>query len=606
MLRQSLVVLIALFTAQSFAQEQTQQNQNLDTVMISSTRIDLPFKENSRSIEIISSEEIKNSAATTLAGVLQEVAGIDIRRRGTAGSQADLYIRGGGFDQTLLLIDGVKMDDAQTGHHTLNAALPLEVIERIEIIKGPAARVFGQNAFTGAINIVTKKHITNSVSPQIQTGSFGQLNGSVTVGTALENSSHLLHVGKLTSNGYRYNSDYENSNYFLKSVFNKNTQPVEFLATFFDRNFGAENFYTTNATFHEYEETQNSLIAFMTTFKKGNLKLKPRAYWKRNQDMFLLRRDDPSFYRNMHITDKMGGELNGSYTSSAGITGFGIDLSKTYIRSNNLGHRNRFMANLFLEHRFSLWNEKVDITPGVAVTYFSDFKLHAFPGIDIGYNLSDRFKVYGNAGYTYRIPTYTDLYYSDPATQGNPDLQPEEAISGEIGGKYNSPKFSGGFALFYRDGRKLIDYVKDVDTDPFRATNLRDLYSKGFEVNTSYNFEINNMKQNLSVDYAYLKDQVGELNLNYSRYSINSLKHHLTSRLSTQLIKNVHFNVIYKYAERTSGASYNVWDSSLIFDVKPFEFSILANNIFDADYIETGIIPMPPSNILFGLRYHFR
>ena len=598
------LIIIYLVNAFVFSQEQ-QPKQALDTIVIASTRIDLPFKENSRTIDIITSEDIKNSATNNLADLLQQVAGVDIRRRGTAGSQADLYIRGGSFDQTLLLIDGIKMDDAQTGHHTMNASLPIEVIERIEIIKGPAARVFGQNAFTGAINIVTKKELKNSVSANVETGSFGQLNGSLTVGTDLENSSHIIHIGKLTSAGYRNNTDYENSNYFIKSIFNKNVQPIEMIATFLDRNFGAENFYTTNPTFNEYEETQNSLIAFTSEFKNERLKIRPRLYWKRNQDMFLLRRNDPGFYRNLHITDKMGAEVNASYSSAIGVTGFGVDVSKIYIRSNNLGNRNRFMTNMFLEHRFKLLNDKLDVTPGVAVTYFSDFKFHVFPGIDVGYKLTNNFKLYGNAGYTYRIPTYTDLFYRDPATEGNPDLKPEEALSGELGAKYNTPKFTGSFAFFYRDASKLIDYVKDIETDPFMATNLRDLYTKGFEVNTSYNFKMNNLNQNLSVGYVFIEDEVADLNLNFSRYSINSLKHHFTSRLSTQLIKHLNFNVIYKHAERTEGLSYNVWDASIVLTSKQFEFTAIASNIFDADYIESGIIPMPPSNVLFGLRYKF-
>lgn len=597
---------IFLFALQVKAQVQPVKRDTLKEVVITTNRIDLPFKDNSRTINVITSEVIKNSAATNVADLLQQVAGVDIRRRGTAGSQADLYIRGGGFDQTLLLIDGIKMDDAQTGHHTLNAALPIEVIERIEIIKGPAARVFGQNAFNGAINIVTKKNLENTASVNVEAGSFGQLNGSLTVGKEFKNTSIIAHVGVLTSDGYRENSDYNNYNYFLKGIFNKNKQPIELIATFFDKKFGAENFYTTNATFHEYEETQSSLIGVSTTFKTEKFKIKPRIYWKRGQDIFLLRRADPSFYRNLHTTNKVGVETNASYTSNLGITGFGVDISKVSISSNNLGDRNRTMANLFLEHRFKLANDKLDITPGVAVTYFSDFKTHAFPGLDVGYQLSGSVKAYGNIGYTYRIPTYTDLYYKDPATVGNENLEPEEAFAQEIGFKYTASNFSGTIAMFNRDSNNLIDYTRqNTNESVFTATNITKVNTKGFEVDANYNFKISNFNQTLAIGYTFLEDDIVDQNKDLSRYSLNTLKHHFTTRFTSKFFKNITKNIIYKHAERAIGTSYNVWDASVIIDVKKLSFTITANNIFDAEYIESGFVPMPPSSILFGLRYNF-
>ena len=586
---------------------QNYPEQHLDSVTITSTRIDLPFKENSRTINIITSADIKNSAAVNVIELLQQVAGVDIRRRGTGGSQADLFIRGGGFDQTLLLIDGIKMDDAQTGHHTMNAALPIEVIERIEIIKGPAARVFGQNAFTGAINIVTKKDLSNSISTTIETGSFGQLNGNITAGTQLENSSHIVHIAKVTSEGYRNNSDYDNTNLFLKSVFNKKDQPIEMMATFFERKFGAENFYTTNPTFNEYEETQNSLIAFTTKFQSDKFKIQPRVYWKRNQDMFLLRRFEPAFFRNFHISNKIGVEANASYTSEIGVTGFGIDMSKVHLSSNNLGNRNRFMTTLFLEHRFHFVDSRLDITPGVAMTYFSDFKFNAFPGLDIGFDITNNLKVYGNIGFTYRIPTYTDLYYSDPISNGNPDLEPEEAFAQEIGIKYNSQSLRTSLSIFNRDATNLIDYLRPNTTEEiYTATNIAEANTKGIEFDAAYNFKMKSFNQTFALGYAYLDDNILEQNEELSRYSLNTLKHHFTSRLSTQLFKNVRQNIVYKYAERTTGQTYNVWDASVVVELKQVELSLTASNIFDADYIESGFTPMPPSNVLFGLRYSFK
>lgn len=598
------IILITIFSVAGHAQE-TPQRQNLDSIVINSSRIDLPFKENSRTISIITRADIKNSASTNVADLLQQVAGVDVRRRGADGTQADLYIRGGSFDQTLLLIDGMKMEDAQTGHHTLNMALPLEVIERIEVIKGPAARVFGQNAFTGAINIVTKKQTDDMVSLGVQAGSFGQKNADVTVGSNLENSSHIIHVSRHLSDGYRYNTDYDNQSYFVKSIFNKNKLPISFIANYQERKFGANGFYASPAAKDQYEETQTSLVGFSTEIKTEKFTWKPRLYWRRNQDMYVFIRDNPSVYRNLHQTNKIGMEVNASYQSKLGITGFGMDLSQTYIASNNLGNHDRFTTNLFLEHRFSLLNDALSITPGIAVSYFSDFKFHAFPGVDIGYHLSDNLQLYGNIGYTYRVPTYTDLYYSSPTELGNENLDPEEAISEELGVKFNHKGFRIAAAFFNRDSKKLIDYVKTDLADPWQATNIAELNTMGFEINTNYAFFMANFTQNIGINYTFLEEDLKDVSANFSRYSVNSLKHQFVATIRSQFFKNLSQSIVYRYAERTVGESYNVYDASLNYQLKAFEFSITANNIFQADYTETNLVPAPKGLVLFGLKYRF-
>jgi iron complex outermembrane receptor protein len=588
------------------AQENKQKTDTLNEVIVNSSRIDLPFKKNSRTIQLITADDLKKSGVSNVADALQQIAGVDVRRRGTNGTQADLYIRGGSFDQTLLLIDGIKVDDAQTGHHTMNLALPIEVIKRIEIIKGPAARIFGQNAFNGAVNIITKDLPDTDVSLRIQGGSYGQINAAVTAGISLSESSHILHYSKNTSEGYRYNTDFDNQNFIVKSTFNKNKLPIAMLVSLSERNFGANGFYASPAAINQYEETQASLVGFSTVIKKGNFTWKPKVYWRRNQDEYIYIRKNPSVYRNLHISNKIAAELNGSYTSNIGITGFGLETAKVYLSSNNLGDNNRFVSTLFLEHRLELFNKKFDITPGVAVTYFSDFKFFAFPGIDIGYQLLDNLRVYGNVGYTYRIPTFTDLNYKSPTTIGNSNLEPEKAFSQELGLKWNTARFNAAVAVFNRESNRLIDYVKIQNTDPWQAQNIQDVTTKGFETQLFYTFTVNSFNQKVQLGYSFIEDDIKQSVYNFSQYTLNSMKHQLVGSYNMQFFKNFIHTISYRYTERTAGDSYSVVDLGASYRLKDFEFSLFANNIFNTEYTETNLVPMPKGNLLFGIQYNFR
>jgi iron complex outermembrane receptor protein len=585
--------------------QQPSEAQKLDSITITSTAIELPFKKNSRTITLISSDVIKQSPATNLAELLQQEAGVDIRRQGVNGMQADLYIRGGSFDQTLLLIDGIKVEDPQTGHHTLNMALPLEVIERVEIIKGPAARVFGQNAFTGAINIVTKSNADTVNSVEYKLGSYNQQHVSGTLGTNLKNTTLIGHASVNTSDGYRHNTDFENQNYFVKGRFNTNGTPIDVISSFSERKFGANQFYAVQSGYDQYEETQSSLVGASTKFKTENFKITPRVYWKRNQDMYLYVRERPSVYRNLHISNKVGLQVNASYTSSAGITGFGIDAAKVFMTSSNLGERDRMMANLFVEHRFSLADNRLDITPGVSVNYFSDFKFHAFPGVDFGYAINDTFKAYANIGYTYRVPTYTDLYYVGRTDLGNENLEPEKALSEEIGLKYFGTNFNAYVAIFNRSSDNLIDYTKENEADKWQATNLKSLTSTGAELNLSSSFKSGLYTQNISLGYTYLDENLNDIKTTYSKYVLNALTHHFTATVRSQFLKNVSQSIIYKFAERASGSSYSVVDVQATLNVSGLELSVIGNNIFNTEYVETGFVPMPKGNVLIGVNYAF-
>ena len=614
----NIVSLVLLIAVNVIAHSQETQIDLKEITVVSSPRIELPFSENSRTIQVISKEEITESPANNVAELLQQVAGIDIRRRGVSGMQADLYIRGGGFDQTLLLIDGIKVEDAQTGHHTMNMALPIEVIERIEIIKGSASRVYGQNAFSGAINIITSKVAENMVSVSLESGSYKQQNASVTISRKNEDQSVLFHYSNNSSDGHKYNTDYKNENYFLKNSFEIKGLPIDMISSFNERKFGANGFYASPEAIDQYEETQASLLGFSTKIISNNFIIKPKLYWKRNQDMYVYLRDNPSVYRNLHITNKIGAELNGSYESNNGITGFGVDISSIKLSSNNLGERKRTMVNLFLEHQMKFAENKIDVTPGVAFSYFSDVSTNQnyqnnffrnffmYPGIDIGYVLNDDVKLYSNIGYTYRVPTYTDLFYTSPTTIGNENLKPEKAFTKEIGLDYTKGNFNFIFTLYNRDASDVIDYVKNVESAPWEAFNIREINTKGYELGLTYNFYVASfLNHSIKIGYSNIKDDLKQTDFNFSRYSLNSLKNHLTTSYSFEIKKNLKSSIIYKYAERNFGEDYSVMDIKVSYTLKKYNLYITANNLFDTVYSETNLVEMPGRNVLLGLNVKF-
>lgn len=614
----NIVSLVLLIAVNVIAHSQETQIDLKEITVVSSPRIELPFSENSRTLQVISKKEITESPANNVAELLQQVAGIDIRRRGVSGMQADLYIRGGGFDQTLLLIDGIKVEDAQTGHHTMNMALPIEVIERIEIIKGSASRVYGQNAFSGAINIITSKVAENMVSVSLESGSYKQQNASVTISRKNEDQSVLFHYSNNSSDGHKYNTDYKNENYFLKNSFEIKGLPIDMISSFNERKFGANGFYASPEAIDQYEETQASLLGFSTKIISNNFIIKPKLYWKRNQDMYVYLRDNPSVYRNLHITNKIGAELNGSYESNNGITGFGVDISSVKLSSNNLGERKRTMVNLFLEHQMKFAENKIDVTPGVAFSYFSDVSTNQnyqnnffrnffmYPGIDIGYVLNDDVKLYSNIGYTYRVPTYTDLFYTSPTTIGNENLKPEKAFTKEIGLDYTKGNFNFIFTLYNRDASDVIDYVKNVESAPWEAFNIREINTKGYELGLTYNFYVASfLNHSIKIGYSNIKDDLKQTDFNFSRYSLNSLKNHLTTSYSFEIKKNLKSSIIYKYAERNFGEDYSVMDIKVSYTLKKYNLYITANNLFDTIYSETNLVEMPGRNILLGLNVKF-
>ena len=586
------------------------QSVDLDEVVVSESKIDIPFSKKYRSVEVIDSKSIVESGVNNVVDLLQQVSGVDLRRRGVPGTQADLYIRGGGFDQTLLLIDGMKMDDIQTGHHTLNLLLPIQLIERIEIIKGPASRIFGQNAFNGAINIVTKtlpksdKKLFEVMVSNPTFGSFKQFGFLINSRLLLkEKFNAQLTFSRSKSDGYRYNTDYSNDFFFFKSEIKTKKNPINITSGFTEKKFGANGFYASPSAVDQYEETQASFVGISTVFDSEKLLIRPKLYWRRGQDEYIYIRNNPSVYRNLHITNKIYLDFSFSKLFDSSRLNFGIDLSSSSISSNNLGKHNRFTSSLYADYTFKTKDNKLSFSPGFSVSNFSDMSTHFFPGVDIGFDLSEKINLYANYGKTYRIPTYTDLYYSDRNTIGNPNLNPEHAITNEIGIKYSNENIDISSSYFLRKSSNIIDYVKQSEQDKWEATNIRNLDTNGFDFNFLFKISPNN---SLRLGYTYLFDKSYVSEVNYSRYAINSLRHQLNTRLALKYSNKITHTLINRFGERSNNVSHIVYDSNLKYQLSNNSyFFINVNNIFNEEYYETNLVPMPGRNFLLGVISYF-
>jgi len=585
----------------------------IDEVVILANRIQLPTSENSHTINIITRQQIENAPVQSVAQVLQHVAGIDVRQRGVHGVQADVSIRGGTFDQVLILINGIKMADPQTGHHTLNLPLNMDNIERIEILKGPAARIFGANAFAGAINIVTKTPDEPFVIINVEGGENGL--GGINLSASLPqgNLKQYISIGRNFSDGYRHNTDYDISNYLYQADYKLDaSQKLEILGSFTERKFGANSFYGNNTPFwsNQYEEVQTSLFNIGYKKVKDNFSINTRVNWRRNQDEYLLMRNDAEFYRNLHISNVIALESHANYYSKAGTTGIGVELNQMYLRSNNLGKHDRTTATLFLEHRFSFLDMKLDVTPGISASYYSDFGTHFFPGIDVGYSISKGVKLFGNTGYTWRIPTFTDLFYEDSGNLGNENLEPESALSYEAGIKYDKDGVRANLSWFVRDGTDLIDWTRLADTLKWQPSNIANLTMKGFDASIDFNVvrlvQSDFFIQNINLGYTYIDAETPSVETGLSRYILENLNHQFTAGLDFQLVDNLFLGFRYRYVDRVSMEDYTVLDGKITWKQKNYSIYLAANNLSNTEYFETNLVEMPGRWIYGGVKVRLK
>ena len=626
----SLLISVQLLTAQ---QKVDSTSINLADVEVNANRNKL-YSEMGRVLTVIEKKEITRSAVQSLDQLLDYVAGIDIRQRGTNTTQADISVRGGSFDQVLVLLNGVNVTDPQTGHFNLDIPVNLSDVSRVEILEGSSARVLGPNAFSGAINIVTENFDKKALNAQLTAGSFNTFGESVSGKFGTDKFHTFASVSHNSSSGYIANTDYDLSSAFIQSVL-KTNNAGKFdlqLATQL-KEFGSNAFYSF-AYPNQFENSKTFLAALNWMLTKGKFSYTAQAYWRRHNDRFELFRDNvgaPAWYtgHNYHMTDVTGGKVSVSYLSKLGKTTLGADIRNEHIVSNVLGNlmadkkevpfetnrfftreANRFLATGFLDQTLNI--KRWYFSAGVAATHSSSFGTNGYGGVDVAYAINENVRVFADANSAVRLPTFTDLYYNNATQLANPNLKPEKSQTVEIGTKIKQSDWKLDATIFKRFGQDVIDWTKAPDSTKWQSRNLTNVDAVGADIAFDYYFR-HSFLNKISVAYSYLNMDKSASGFD-SKYALDYLKNKVTLSIQHKIWSNLSASWIGSYSDRAGQytdfktaklvdySSYFLLNGRLLWSEKHFDIFADVNNILDTIYADYGGLTQPGRNFNAGVR----
>jgi len=580
----------------------------LNTVQVVDKRFSTPLNQLGRSALIIGERAIQDMPIQSVSQLLSHQAGIDVRQRGVNGVQADIGIRGAGFDQSLILLNGVKLSDPQTGHHLMSLPVGPMGLSKVEIFKSTGARHYGANAFAGVINLISKPSEKSGIKGDVYAADFGSFGTDLIMDYKDGDWAHRIQGGYHRSDGYRYNTDYQIGTFMYIGQLATSKGQWEGQIAYSSRAFGANGFYASEQFTDQWEQVSTALGSLSYAYQSGDWNHKYLMYHRSNRDHYLLVRNNPSVFENRHRSEVTGGEYHVSIKTGSVETAAGMELRREYLNSTNLGIHERYVTGVFLEQRYS-WN-RWGLSPGVYVNYFSDAGMQWYPGIEANFKLSGNQNLFANATRSFRLPTYTDLYYIGPTNIGNVDLRPENAWNYEIGWRYQQSGSSLEMSVWRRSTNDLIDWVRASSGDVWRPVNFIQVDMTGMDIHyvirpQEWMTKNKSIISSWAIGYSYILADYTEDEALLSRYALNNLRHQLNSQINLQYTGKIEHQISIRYADRVSLEDYWVVDSRLSYRINKGRLYLEANNIFDVMYRETDLVPMPGRWIKGGWQFQF-
>lgn len=599
---------------------QETRNYQLEELVVSSSRVPIDLNRSARVVTVLDSIAIKASPAHTVNDLLKYAIGVDVRQRGGMGVQTDIGMRGGTSDQIAILINGINVCDPQTGHFALDLPMDKSDIERIEILEGPAGRIYGTSSLVGAINIITKKPVKSSADVRLEGGSHGSFSGTARGAIANGKYSNSISFGYGRSDGYLrnseggLNSDFDAFKVFYQGRYDGSDADISWLAGLSDKAFGANTFYSVKYD-DQYEHTSKAYFAVQAE-TKGRIHFKPSVYWMHSRDRFeLLRGDESKVPFNYHRTNVYGLNLGSYFNWKLGNTAFGAEMRNEDVLSTTLGDslnapkhiqgtdreyslgKNRTNISLYLEHNVLL--RRLTFSGGVTAVKNtgSEMSFRLYPGADMSVRIGENWKAYASWNTSLRMPTFTELYYSVGGHKADKYLKPEEMTAYEAGLKYSRSWLSAQACVYMHRGRNMIDWIRDSslgDEAVWTSVNHTRINAVGEEISFMVDMPSllgrNFFLKSLYLGWSHIDQDKNAGENIQSQYSLEYLRNKVVAKADMNISGAVDVNLSWRWQQRAGNyVPYSVFDARIGWR----QFFVNIENLLNHEYSDFGGVPQP-------------
>lgn len=573
----------------------------LDTVEVSVASRASRASAATRAVQTITGDELRRLPAANVAEAIGRAIGVDLMPRSAA--LADVAIRGSSFEQVLVMVDGVRVSDAQTGHFSLNLTVPLDQVERVEVLRGAGSAVHGADAVGGAINIVTRG--SDGSSARAESGSFAT--HSLAVRHARSGGAVDFDLGAdfRTSEGHRPGTDYSVATVRGSAGTVLGGHRLSADVGYAARDFGANGFY---GPYDSYEETRTTTAVLGWEAPPAAASaVGARLSARRNGDDFVLVREDPALYRNRHATSQLGGELTLRHAVSPRLRLAGVvEAYEDRLESASLGDRS--------ESRSAAGAELVAGTPGAAVGAAgvrADWhEAHGFvasPSLSVAWWPASPVRLRGALSRSFRTPSWTDRFYSDPANVGNPDLAPERAWTAEAGVHlelYGAATLDA--TTFVREAEDLIDWAKPAmdEAAPWMTRNVETARFRGIELEAG-------LARVLGIRWtarAALLSVASSAEEGYvSKYALRPLTETIAVTAERSVLPGLTLGAEARRSRRTGEEAYLLLDGRLAWVVgRRARLFLDVRNLTDEGYDDVAGMPAPGRSLSAGVSWGSR